>query len=71
MSKNDTTPSIQVKLRQLDELIEWFHGDEFQLEQAADTLKKARQLANEIERDLDSVENEVTLNKKSFASDSE
>lgn len=71
MSKNDTAPSIQAKLQQLDEVVAWFQGDDFELEQATDKLQQARALATDIERDLDSVENEVTIIKKSFASDTE
>ncbi len=71
MSKNDTTPSIQAKLQQLDEVVAWFQGDDFELEQATDKLQQARSLASDIERDLDSVENEITIIKKSFASDAE
>lgn len=72
MSKNDTTtPSIQAKLQQLDEVVAWFQGDDFELEQATDKLQQARTLAADIERDLDSVENEITIIKKSFASDAE
>lgn len=71
MSKNDTAPSIQAKLQQLDEVVAWFQGDDFELEQATDKLQQARALATDIERDLDSVENEITIIKKSFASDTE
>lgn len=70
MSKNDT-PSIQAKLQQLDELVAWFQGDEFELEQASDQLKAAKKLADDIEKDLDAVENEITIVKQSFASDGE
>lgn len=71
MSKNDDTVSIQVKLQQLDELVAWFQGDDFELEQATSKLQDAKRLATEIEHDLDAVENEITIIKKSFASDAE
>lgn len=70
MSKNKTD-SIDHKLRQLDELVAWFQGDEFQLELAADKLKDAKRLADDIERDLESVENEISIVKQSFASDAD
>lgn len=70
MSKNNT-PSIQTKLQQLDEVVAWFQSEEFALEQATDKLKEAKQLATDIEHDLDAVENEITIIKQSFASDSE
>ncbi len=70
MSKNNT-PTIQVKLRQLDDVVAWFQGDEFELELAAGKLQEARKLAADIEHDLDKVENEITIIKKSFASDAD
>jgi exonuclease VII small subunit len=70
MSKNDEV-SIQDKLQQLDELVAWFQGDEFQLESATSKLADAKKLADEISHDLDAVENEITIVKQSFASDSE
>lgn len=71
MSKNNDEVSIQVKLQQLDELVAWFQGDDFELEQATSKLQDAKRLADEIEHDLDAVENEITIIKKSFASDAE
>lgn len=70
MSKNDTT-SIQMKLARLDELVAWFDGDEFELEKAVQQLQEAKKLATDIERDLEGIENEITLVKRSFASDAE
>lgn len=71
MSKNDESVSIQARLQQLDELVAWFQSDEFELEQATSKLKEAKQLATEIEHGLNVVENEITIIKKSFASDAE
>lgn len=70
MSKNDTV-SIQDKLTQLDELVAWFESDDFELEKAVGKLQEAKKLATDIEHDLDSVENEITIVKQSFASDTE
>ncbi len=69
MSKND--PTIQDKLTQLDELVAWFRGDEFALEQAKTKLEAVKKLATAIEDDLSSVENEITIVKQSFASDAD
>jgi exonuclease VII small subunit len=63
--------SIQDKLTELDTLVEWFQGDDFQLEDAKTTLKKAADLAKEIEKDLTSVKNEINEVKKSFQTESE
>lgn len=64
MAKNSTT--IQEKITQLDELVAWFDGDEFSLEQATDMFKKAEVLAREIETDLTELKNEVEIVKASF-----
>jgi len=70
MSKNDD-PTIQKKVAQLDELLAWFNGDNFALEQATAKLQDAKKLATEIENDLTTLENEVAIVKQSFASDAE
>lgn len=63
--------TIQEKIDDLDGLVAWFQGDDFQLEEAAATLKKAAALAGDIEKDLKTIENEIVDVKKSFQSDSE
>lgn len=63
--------TIQEKINDLDGLVAWFQGEDFQLEEAAATLKKAAALAADIEKDLKTIENEVVDMKKSFQSDSE
>lgn len=70
MNKSNA-PSIQTKLAQLDELVAWFESEDFQLEQASDKLQAAKKLADEIERDLDTVANEIKIVKQSFATESE
>lgn len=69
MTKNE--PTIQDKTAKLNELLAWFNGDEFVLEQAGEKLNEAKKLADEIESDLSTLENDITIIKKSFASDSE
>ena len=69
MAKKDDT-TIQTKLAQLDQLVEWFDGDEFQLEPASIKLKQAAALAKDIEHDLQSVSNDIQQIKQSFASES-
>jgi len=65
---NDTT--IQQKIAQLDELVEWFDGDDFTLEAALEKFKEAEGLAKTIEADLTALKNEITIVKQSFDSDS-
>lgn len=69
MTKNE--PTIQDKIAQLDDLLAWFNGDDFVLEQASDKLKAAKKLAEDIETGLNSLENDITIIKQSFASDAE
>lgn len=67
MTKSDVT--VQGKIAQLDEMVAWFEGDDFQLEQASAKLKEAAKLAVDIERDLNKVANDIQEVKKSFANE--
>lgn len=69
MTKNNLT--IQQKITQLDELVAWFDGDSFTLEEATDVFKKAELLAREIEAELVTLKNEVQIIKTSFDKDIE
>jgi exodeoxyribonuclease VII small subunit len=69
MSKSEKT--IQSKIAELDELVEWFESEDFQLEQASAKLKEAAKLAADIEHDLNAVANDIQIVKKSFATESE
>lgn len=66
MTKNDKQ-TVKQKIEQLDELVAWFDGDDFELEQASAKLKEAAKMASEIEHDLESVQNEIREVKQSFA----
>ena len=70
MTKNDKT-TVQEKINQLDNLVNWFDGDNFELEQASTKLKEAAKLAKDIEKDLSIVENDIAEVKRSFASESD
>lgn len=58
--------TIKQKTRQLDELVAWFDSDDFELEQALEKFKEAEKLASEIEQDLLSLKNEVTVLRQKF-----
>lgn len=64
MSK--TKPSINEKMRKLDELLAWFDGDEFELEKAVDKFKEAEELAGRIENDLAEMKNTITVISERF-----
>ena len=61
-----TKNSIAEKTAQLDVLVSWFDGDEFELEKALDKFKEAEKLAGEIEQDLLALKNEINVIKKKF-----
>lgn len=64
MSEKNKT--IQEKMTELNEQLAWFDGDEFVLEEAVERFKKAKTLADEIEKDLSSLKNDITVLKKKF-----
>jgi exonuclease VII small subunit len=63
--KNNST--IAEKTAQLSEMIAWFNSDEFELEKALDKFTQAQNLAAEIEKELQSLKNTVTVVKQNFA----
>lgn len=65
-SKNE---SISEKTTKLTKLIDWFDGNEFVLELAVDKFKQASALADDIEKDLLTLKNEVQIIKQKFDSD--
>jgi exonuclease VII small subunit len=65
---NKATPkkSVQEKLTDLSELVGWFQGTSFKLETALDKFKEAEALAEEIEKDLTKLKNDIKVVKKRF-----
>lgn len=67
MSKNVTKDSqeshlsIESKIRHLDEMVEWFYGEDFSLDQAINHYEKSIQLASEIKQDLTQLKNQVEV----------
>lgn len=68
MSKENK--SIQDKVTELSELVAWFDSDEFTLETALDTFKKAETLAEAIESDLKALKNDIKIVKQKFDEES-
>jgi len=58
--------SIKSKTEELSKLVNWFNGDEFDIEIAIDKFKQAEKLAEEIEQDLLSLKNEVRQIQQKF-----
>lgn len=66
MSQKSKT--LQEKLTELDELVDWFNNDDFALEDAVERFKKADRLAKEIESDLAEIKNEINVLAERFDS---
>lgn len=64
MSKANKT--IAEKTAELSELVAWFDSDDFTLETALDKFKEAEKLAAEIEKDLESLQNDIQVVKQKF-----
>lgn len=60
--------TISEKTAELDALVAWFDSEEFALEAALEKFKQAESLAKEIEKDLDSLKNEISVVKQKFDS---
>jgi exonuclease VII small subunit len=59
--------SIAEKTAKLSELVAWFDGDDFELEQALDKFSEAEKMAEEIEHDLLALKNNIEVVKAKFA----
>jgi len=58
--------NIQNKLNALGELVEWFSSSDFKLDTALEKYKQAEALAEEIEKDLKTLKNDIRLISKKF-----
>ncbi|MGY4893148.1 MAG: exodeoxyribonuclease VII small subunit [Candidatus Saccharimonadota bacterium] len=61
--------TVQQKLSELSELVAWFQSPGFKLEDAVTKFKTAEALAEEIEKDLTKLKNDITVVKKKFDSE--
>lgn len=59
--------NLNEKIATLDERVEWFYSDEFQLDEAVDKYKSAITLAKEIEEDLLELKNEIEVLTEDFS----
>lgn len=66
MSEKDNKPNLNQKIAKLDEAVEWFYGDDFNLEQATDKYKETLALAKEINENLENLKNEITVLAEDF-----
>ena len=63
MSEDKT---LNQKIEDLDEKIEWFYSDDFKLEEATAKYKDVVKMANEIDKDLDELKNEIEVLAQDF-----
>ena len=61
--------SLNQKIKELDKKVEWFSSENFELEKAVSNYKEALELAEEIEKDLKSLKNEVEVLDVDFSKD--
>lgn len=57
------------KMAQLDEIVAWFDSEAFSLELAMQRCQEAEKLAAEIDAELASFKNEITVLKERFDQD--
>lgn len=58
--------TLNQKLKDLDKQVEWFYSDDFKLEKASEKYKEALKLAEEIEKDLKDLKNEIEVLNEDF-----
>ena len=59
MSSKTPRSEIAEKTKRLNELMAWFDGSDFSLEEAVDKYAEATKLAGEIEKSLNSLKNKI------------
>lgn len=63
---SEKSKTIQEKMSELSELVAWFQSAAFSLEEAFSKFKQAETLADEIEKDLTKLKNDIKVVKKKF-----
>ena len=64
MSENKT---LNQKIEDLENQVEWFYSDEFSLDEAANKYEGSIKLAKEIEKDLTELKNEIEVLTEDFS----
>lgn len=58
--------SIKEKMAEFEQLLAWFDGDSFELEEAIGKFQQAEALAKEIEQELRETKHTITVLKQRF-----
>lgn len=61
---------INQKIQELDQAVEWFYGDKFNLDQAAEHYEQTLALAKEIEQNLQELKNKIEIIDRDFTKNS-
>ncbi len=64
MSEKET---INQKIERLNRDVEWFYGEDFNLEKASENYKESIKLVKEIEKDLNNLKNEIEVLSEDFS----
>lgn len=64
MSEKET---INQKIERLNKDVEWFYGEDFNLEKASENYKESIKLVKEIEKDLNNLKNEIEVLSEDFS----
>ena len=59
--------SLNEKIKELDSRVDWFYSDDFELGEATNKYKETIELAKEIEKDLNSLKNEIEVLAEDFS----
>lgn len=57
-------PTIKQNITKLETLMQWFDGEEFEIEEAIAKFEEAKKLADTIKHQLSEVENKITVIKQ-------
>lgn len=64
-AKNESKdPTISQNLKKLEQLMEWFDQDDFEIESAIEKFDEANKVADQIKSQLAAVENKITVLKQ-------
>lgn len=63
---SEVNKTVQEKMSELSEHVAWFQSPAFKLEEAVTKFKQAEALAEEIEKDLTKLKNDIKVVKKKF-----
>lgn len=66
---SEVNKTVNQKLTELSELVAWFQSSDFKLEEAVIKFKQAELLAEEIEKNLTKLKNDIKVVKTKFDSE--